>query len=175
VQSGLSIIIFQRIINSIVLFTGDSAYPLLPYLMTPIRNVPEGTPSARYTQRLVKARSCIERCIGVLKGRWRCLRKERALHYTPEVAGMIDIMYYQVYIMYTSITINVNIAYIFLILARIVNAACVLHNIAVQWRLPEPELFYDEIDEEQPRIIEDLAVKTGEEVHERIINIYFQN
>lgn len=70
-----------------MLFLGDSAYPLLPYLMTPKLHEPEGIPSARYTQHHVRARSSVERCIGVLKGRWRCLRKERALHYTPEVAG----------------------------------------------------------------------------------------
>jgi len=72
-----------------MLFLGDSAYPLLPYPMTPKLNKPEGTPSAKYTQHHVRARSSVERCIGVLKGRWRCLRKETALHYTPEVAGKI--------------------------------------------------------------------------------------
>ncbi|XP_029158558.1 putative nuclease HARBI1 [Nylanderia fulva] len=123
---------------------GDSAYPLLPYLMTPKLNVPEGTPAARYTQHHVRARSCVERCIGVLKGRWRCLRKERALHYEPEVA------------------------------ARIVNAACVLHNIAIRWRLPEPELYYDVIDLEVPRY-QEIAMENGNEVRQRIINTYFQN
>ena len=66
---------------------GDSGYPTLPYLMTPKLNEEPGTPSARYTEAHVSARSAIERCIGVLKGRWRCLRKERALHYQPEFAG----------------------------------------------------------------------------------------
>lgn len=72
-----------------MLFLGDSAYPLLSYLMTPKLHEPEGTPSAKYTQRHDRARCSVERCIGVLKGRWRCLRKERALHYAPEVAGKI--------------------------------------------------------------------------------------
>ncbi|XP_036146300.1 putative nuclease HARBI1 [Monomorium pharaonis] len=123
---------------------GDSAYPLLPYLMTPKLNEPEGSPSARYTQCHIRARFCVERCIGVLKGRWRCLRKERSLHYAPEVA------------------------------ARIVNAACVLHNVAVKYRVPEPDLYYDEIDQEFPEVIHD-AVENGHEVRERIINTYFQN
>ncbi|XP_071652310.1 putative nuclease HARBI1 [Temnothorax longispinosus] len=123
----------------------DSAYPLLPYLMTPKLHEPEGTPSARYTQHHIRARCSVERCIGVLKGRWRCLRKGRALHYAPEVA------------------------------ARIVNAACVLHNIAVQWRLPEPELYYDEIDLELPVRNEEGNMENGNEVRERIIHMYFEN
>lgn len=69
------------------MLTGDSGYPLLPYLMVPKLNQQAGTPSARYTQCHVQARSSVERCIGILKGRWRCLRKERALHYTPDMAG----------------------------------------------------------------------------------------
>lgn len=51
-------------------------------------NAPEGSPEAKYTKHFVRARSAVERCIGVLKGRWRCLRKERALHYRPEFAGI---------------------------------------------------------------------------------------
>ncbi|KYM94046.1 hypothetical protein ALC62_15337 [Cyphomyrmex costatus] len=68
------------------IFSGDSAYPILPYLMTLKLNQEPGTPSAQYTQAHVSARSRIERCIGELKGRWRCLRKERALHYQSEFA-----------------------------------------------------------------------------------------
>ncbi|XP_070529052.1 putative nuclease HARBI1 [Cardiocondyla obscurior] len=72
----------------------DSGYPLLPYLMTPkLRQIP-GTPSARYTEAHVTARCSIERAIGMLKGRWRCLRKERDLHYSPEFAGKIYINIY---------------------------------------------------------------------------------
>lgn len=55
--------------------------------MTPKLRQPEGSPSANYTNAQVKARSCVERAIGMLKGRWRCLRKERALHYSPEFSG----------------------------------------------------------------------------------------
>lgn len=51
-------------------------------------NALEGLPEAKYTKHFVQARSAVERCIGVLKGRWRCLKKERVLHYRPEFAGI---------------------------------------------------------------------------------------
>jgi len=51
-------------------------------------NAPAGTLEDKYTEYIVKARSAVERCIGILKGRWRCLRKERALYYQPEFPGI---------------------------------------------------------------------------------------
>jgi len=68
---------------------GDSAYPVLPYLMTPKLNQAPSSPGALFTDCYVRARCSVERTIRVLKGRWRCLRKERALHYAPEFAGNI--------------------------------------------------------------------------------------
>jgi len=55
--------------------------------------------------------------------------------------------------------------------AQTVNAVCILHNIAIRWRLPEPEL-YDEIDEKLPRINVDAAIENGNKVC-RIIETYF--
>lgn len=68
---------------------GDSGYPLEVFLMTPVRNAPEGSPASRYNTAHARARSCVERCIGVLKTRFRCLLKDRVLHYSPEKAGLI--------------------------------------------------------------------------------------
>lgn len=78
-------------------FLGDSGYPLLSYLMTPKLNQPPRSPGALYTDAHVRARCSVERTIGVLKGRWRCLRKERGLHYSPEFAGIV-ICWYILYI-----------------------------------------------------------------------------
>lgn len=70
---------------------GDSTYSLLPYLMTPKLNQPPRSPGVLHIDCHVRARCSIERTIGVLKG-WRCLRKERALHYAPEFASNINYM-----------------------------------------------------------------------------------
>lgn len=77
----------------------------MPFLLKPFKNPPAGSPEANYNEHIIKARSAVERCIGILKGRWRCLRKERALHYKPEFAGIrynLDykkkIQYYNIFI-----------------------------------------------------------------------------
>ncbi|XP_022823108.1 putative nuclease HARBI1 [Spodoptera litura] len=87
---------------------GDSGYPQRAWLMTPVLNAAAGSQEDIYTTRHIQARNCIERCFGVLKGRWRCLLNHRTLHYDPHVAS------------------------------KIVTACCVLHNLTVHARLPPP-------------------------------------
>lgn len=55
--------------------------------MTPIENAVPGTPEFHYTQSHISARNCVERCIGVLKGRFQCLSK--ILRYAPQKVGNI--------------------------------------------------------------------------------------
>ncbi|XP_039764330.1 putative nuclease HARBI1 [Pararge aegeria] len=93
---------------------GDSGYPLRKTMMTPILNTIEGTPQHRFYVKHVTARNTVERCIGVLKARFRCLLGARALHYDPISAG------------------------------KIVNACCVLHNIANKMKAPVPLLTPEE-------------------------------
>ncbi|KOB66548.1 Uncharacterized protein OBRU01_21073, partial [Operophtera brumata] len=87
---------------------GDSGYPQRPWLMTPIPDAAEGSPEANYTSIHGKARVCIENTFGRLKNRWRCVCKDRTLHYSPTTC------------------------------AKIITACCVLHNLAIKFSVPEP-------------------------------------
>lgn len=98
----------------IIISIGDSGYPLRKWLQTPVPNAEDGTPEADYNTQLCSARCLIERCNGLLKMRFRCLLKHRVLHYEPTIAG------------------------------KIVNACCVLHNICIQYNVPEPDLEADQ-------------------------------
>ncbi|XP_046389249.1 putative nuclease HARBI1 [Ischnura elegans] len=62
---------------------GDSGYPHEPWLHTPILDAAEGTSEARFTHLHAKARSAVERCVGLLKGRFRCLLLARKIDYDP--------------------------------------------------------------------------------------------
>ncbi|KAJ3658698.1 hypothetical protein Zmor_010423 [Zophobas morio] len=87
---------------------GDSRYQLQPYLITPVRNPADDTPEHRLNIAHRSARSCVERCIGILKARFRCLIQERVLKYAPVKAGSI------------------------------INACAILHNFMVARNLPLP-------------------------------------
>ncbi|XP_028171560.1 putative nuclease HARBI1 [Ostrinia furnacalis] len=92
--------------NETLWFLGDSGYPLRPTLMTPIINTEPDSPQEYYTELHCRTRNTVERCIGVLKSRWRCLLVDRKLHYHPITAGLIT------------------------------NSCVVLHNICNATRLP---------------------------------------
>ncbi|KAE8740410.1 hypothetical protein FOCC_FOCC014089, partial [Frankliniella occidentalis] len=62
---------------------GDSGYGHEPLLHIPILDEPRGAPEEVYTRRHCRDRNTVERCIGVLKARWRCLLNGRTLHCAP--------------------------------------------------------------------------------------------
>lgn len=68
---------------------GDSAYPLSPYLLTPIVGAAPNTPEGQYTRVFTRVRNTVERSIGLLKSIFRCLNSERVLHYKPTKAAKI--------------------------------------------------------------------------------------
>ncbi|KAK3916591.1 Putative nuclease [Frankliniella fusca] len=86
---------------------GDSGYFTEPWLHIPLPHAPAGTPEYYYTRLHCFCRNTVERCVGVLKSRWRVLSSDRTIHYRDaEYAG------------------------------RIINACSVLHNFCVRQRLP---------------------------------------
>ncbi|KAM7281526.1 putative nuclease HARBI1 [Ixodes scapularis] len=69
---------------------GDSGYPLEPWLMTPVPGRPAlGTPAGQYNQAHASMKAVVERCIGLLKSRFRCLHRHRTLYHHPKIAGTI--------------------------------------------------------------------------------------
>ncbi|KAE8745127.1 hypothetical protein FOCC_FOCC008192 [Frankliniella occidentalis] len=104
-----------------------NAYPHEPWLMKPILEAAPDSPEWRYTRLHCRGRSSVERCIGVLKGRWRCLLWERSLHYQPDKAG------------------------------KIAQACVVLHNFLRARNVADPEPFAedDSVDDHEVEELED--------------------
>ncbi|XP_045450229.1 putative nuclease HARBI1 [Melitaea cinxia] len=98
---------------------GDSGYAQRPWMMTPIIGAAPGSPEEYYTELHCRVRNTVERCIGVLKSRWRCLLAHRVLHYDPVTTG------------------------------KIVNACVVLHNIANAQNIPILDSQDGDLDNDQ--------------------------
>ena len=58
-------------------------------MLTPIKNAPEGSPEAQYTQDHVRTRCKIEQSFGVISNVWLAMSRRRTLHYTPHKASLI--------------------------------------------------------------------------------------
>lgn len=72
--------------------------------MTPYRSAQERSPESILNSKHATARNIIERTIGVLKNRFRCLLGARQLHYKPDKV------------------------------TKIVNVCAALHNICIEYR-----------------------------------------
>ena len=120
--------------------------------MTPIANAVSAEDET-YNVAHRKARNCVERCIGVLKGRFRILGKDRILRYTPQRAGLI------------------------------INVCAVLHNILVKSKVPIDEGQIEDIDEEpenngeenEPYEIErETLLQRGVSVRQSVVEEFFR-
>lgn len=69
-------------------FPADNKYPQRAWLMTPILHATQGTPESQYNHFHGRTKTCVNRCISKLKGRWQCLYR-RPLHYSPQRAAKI--------------------------------------------------------------------------------------
>lgn len=67
---------------------GDSGYPLEPWLLTPVSQ-PTSRQEEKFNAMQIRARNSVERAFGVLKSRFRCVHKNRVLHYRPDKAAII--------------------------------------------------------------------------------------
>jgi len=67
-------IVINRDIVCGVALTGDSGFPLEPWLLTPLAQATDRSEMA-YNNAHCKTRSVIERCFGLLKSRFPCLDK----------------------------------------------------------------------------------------------------
>ncbi|KAE8736882.1 hypothetical protein FOCC_FOCC017662 [Frankliniella occidentalis] len=88
---------------------------MAPWLHISLPYAAPGTLEYDSTTLHVQARNCVERCIGVLKARWRCLCIDRALTYRPIFAGCITV------------------------------ACCVLHNYCIRRGVVNPRPIYENI------------------------------
>ncbi|KAH7958847.1 hypothetical protein HPB49_005719 [Dermacentor silvarum] len=76
--------------NPGVYLNGDSGYPFYPWLLTPVPgHPPMETAEGKYNKAHATLRSVVERCIGLLMSRFRCLQRYRTLLYEPERAANI--------------------------------------------------------------------------------------
>lgn len=78
-------------------------------MMTPYRDTAPHSMEESFNKKHSTARVVIENTFGRLKNRWRCVCKDRVPHYKPTKC------------------------------ARIIVACCVLHNIALQYKIPDPD------------------------------------
>nr|XP_037279891.1 putative nuclease HARBI1 [Rhipicephalus microplus] len=69
---------------------GDAGYPLEPWLLVPVPGShPGNTSEGRFNKEHASMRNVVERCIGVLKSKFRCLQHFRTMLYNPDRAGRI--------------------------------------------------------------------------------------
>ena len=126
------------------IFTGDSAYPISPLLLAPLRD-PTTPGEVCFNEAHGRTRRPVERTFGLLKSRFRCLDKTGgALLYSPEKVCKITMM------------------------------CCKLHNLALRQNIPviDDEAHQEQpLGEEEGHAPEDdSGDEEGHDIHEELIN-----
>lgn len=111
---------------------GDNDFPLEPWLFTPFLNVRPESPEAHYNDQVKRVRKAVRKTIATLRGRFKCLSKQKMLMYSHRYAS------------------------------KIIYTCCVLHNMAIQSNrsFPDHKLAYDKEEElaySSPVIDEEIA------------------
>lgn len=126
-----------------VIPVGDSGYPLRPWLMTPVLH-PATEAEQRYTRAQCKTRSVVERCIGVVKSRFRCIDMSGGvLQYSPERV------------------------------CKIIGCAFILHNLCLTYRVPLPNIPPDDHDQEEEDGLNHPPCQSGIQVRQDLIQRRF--
>lgn len=99
--------LIYKLIITFNVYLGDSGYPLEPWCITPYRSPEENSLEAQFNEVHSKARSTVERTIGILKGRWKILSNDKRSRYSPEKIALFG------------------------------NACAALHNLCIQFKVPQ--------------------------------------
>ena len=74
---------------SIFISLGDGGYTPSPILITPFQAVIEDSAESRFNKSFTKTRVVSEETFGGWKSKFRCVLKDRSLHYEPSFAAKI--------------------------------------------------------------------------------------
>lgn len=118
-------------------------------MLTPFDTPDENTPESRYNHSHKITRSVIERCNGVLKGRFRCISSERTLRYSPAKVGAIVI------------------------------SCGVLHNMCIRAGVAAENILLDDFEIEEQIVgyenIQNAIFAEGIRIRQEVVNRYFMN
>ncbi|KAL2099484.1 hypothetical protein ACEWY4_003878 [Coilia grayii] len=129
--------------NNDVCFIGDRGYPLLTWLMTLFAN-PITASEVRYNHAHAVTRSVIERTFGILKSRFRCLDDSGGcMLVTPGIA------------------------------CRVTTVCCMLHNMAVNRRLPMPVIPQNP-KEDDLAVAKGLPMGRAARIRQQIVDQHFR-
>lgn len=114
--------------------------------MTPILgNHRIHSPEHRFNKTHKCARFIVERCIGVLKQRWRCFLKDQTLNYKPTRAS------------------------------KIIITCAFLHNLSIHYNNELSKYDNEKDEENNEQEAEQLILNASQQIRQNLLNQYFSN